>query len=122
MRKLIQIATSTAVVASAALLVVGVAGSALADPPRGVTPKETDVVGVGSDTTEFLGDQLAFDYNKSHTTGPHLYSWDATNPTTGAIGDNITTKSGCSAIPRPDGASAGITALIANAKTSDGKH
>jgi len=122
MRKLIQIATSTAVVASAALLVVGVAGSALADPPRGVTPKETDVVGVGSDTSEYLGDQLAYDYNKSHSTGPRLYSWDATNPATGAVGDNIKAKAGCAAIPRPDGATAGLTAFFANAKTSDHKH
>jgi hypothetical protein len=89
----------------------------MADPPTGVTPKETDVVGVGSDTIEFLFDQFSFDYNKTHT-GAHLYSWDATNPKTGAMGDNIVTKSGCSATPRPDGSSAGITALDANTKTS----
>ena len=122
MRKLIQIAASTAIVVSTTVLAMGAAGTALADPPAGTTPKETDVVGVGSDTTEFLADQLAFDYNKSHATGPRLFSWDATNPKTGAIGDSITTKSGCSASPRPDGASAGITALLTNAKTSDGKH
>jgi ABC-type phosphate transport system substrate-binding protein len=122
MRKLIQFAASTAVVVSTTVLAMGAAGSALADPPGGTTPKETDVVGVGSDTTEFVGDQLAFDYNKSHSTGPRLYSWDATNPKTGAIGDSIKTKAGCATIPRPDGASAGITAFLANAKTSDGKH
>src|SRR5215470_15129953 len=122
MRKLIQIAASTAVVVSTTVLAATAMGIALADPPGGVTPKETDVVGVGSDTTEYLADQLAFDYNKSHSTGPRLYSWDATKPKTGAIGDSIRTKSGCSAIPRPDGASAGITALLANTKTSDGKH
>jgi len=93
----------------------------LADPPSGVTPKETDVVSVGSDTSEYLVDQLAFDYNKSHTTGPRLYSWDAVNPKTGQT-DNIVTKSGCSAIPRPDGATAGLSAFITNAKTKDGKH
>jgi ABC-type phosphate transport system substrate-binding protein len=122
MRKLIQIAASTAVVVSTTVLAMGGIGTALADPPGGVTPKETDVVGVGSDTTEYLADQLAFDYNKSHSTGPKLYSWDATNPQTGAIGDSITTKAGCTAIPRPDGGSAGIMALEANAKTADGKH
>jgi len=122
MRKLIRMAASAAIATSAIALAMGAMGTALADPPGGVTPKETDVVGVGSDTTEFIGDQLAFDYNKSHATGPRLYSWDATNPKTGAIGDSIVTKSGCTGIPRPDGASAGITAFLANAKTSDNKH
>jgi len=51
-----------------------------------------------------------------------LYSWDAVNPTTGAIGDPIVTKSGCSSTPRPNGSSAGITALEANTQTGDGKH
>ncbi|MBV9856489.1 MAG: substrate-binding domain-containing protein [Streptosporangiaceae bacterium] len=88
------------------------------DPPKGVTPKATDVVGVGSDTIEFLLDQLSVDYNKSHAT-PHLYSWDATNPTTGAVGDKIVTKAGCAKIARPDGSSAGIAALDNN--TLDGK-
>jgi len=67
-------------------------------------------------------DQLSFDYNKSHSTGAKLYSWDAVNPTSGAVGDPIVTKSGCTSVPRPNGSSAGILALIANAKTSDGKH
>ena len=49
--------------------------------------------------------------------GTKLYSWDATNPSTGAVGDPVVTKSGCASIPRPDGSSA-ITALEAN--TADG--
>src|SRR5487761_298472 len=103
--------------AAAATLVALAAGPALADPPTGVTPKATDVVGVGSDTTEYIIDQLSHDYNGSHS-GTKLYSWDATNPTTGAVGDPIVTKAGCASIPRPDGSSAGITALEAN--TADG--
>jgi ABC-type phosphate transport system substrate-binding protein len=92
------------------------------DPPGTTVPREGDVVGVGADTDEFLLDQFSHDYNASHSTSAHLlYSWDATNPSTGAVGDSIKTKSGCSTIPRPDGSSAGITAFTANAKTGDGK-
>src|SRR6516225_6329834 len=91
---------------------------ALADPPSGVTPAPTDVVGVGSDTTEFVFDQLSADYNATHTTGK-LYSWDALNPSNGAQGDPIQLKSGSSNcnIPRPFGSSAGITALENTLKT-----
>ena len=103
--------------AAAATLVALAAGPALADPPTGVTPKATDVVGVGSDTTEFVVNQLSHDYNATHA-APKLYSWDATNPSTGAVGDPVVTKSGCVSISRPDGSSAGITALEAN--TADG--
>ena len=130
MRTLKKLLAGAAVVASATAMAIGPAmagtvggsGDPIGGNGKPVVPKETDVVGVGSDTIEFLLDQLSFDYNKSHSTGPRLYSWDATNPNTGAIGDNIVTKSGCSQIPRPDGSSAGILALDANAKTSDGKH
>ena len=91
------------------------------DPSTGTVPREGDVVGVGSDTDEFLLDQFSHDYNASHSGSAHLlYSWDALNPTTGGT-DNIVTKSGCAAIPRPDGSGAGITAFDANAKTKDGK-
>jgi phosphate transport system substrate-binding protein len=118
MRNLRRIVAGATIVIGAMAVAVS---PALADPPSGVIPKETDVVSVGSDTTEFVYDQLAFDYNKSHATGPRMYSWDALNPKTG-LTDNIVTKSGCSAIPRPDGATAGLTAFFTNAKTKDGKH
>lgn len=118
MRTLKKLLAVTAGAVSATAMAVG---PALADPPKGVTPKETDVVGVGSDTLEFLSDQLSFDFNKSQSTGSKLYSWDALNPKTG-LTDNIGTKSGCSAIPRPNGSSAGIATLIMNAKTGDHKH
>ena len=99
---------------TAAALTAMMAAPALADPPTGVTPKLTDVVGVGSDTTEFVFDQFSADYNATHTTGK-LYSFDALNPSNGAMGDPIQLKasvpsSTCN-IPRPDGSSAGITAL-----------
>ena len=118
MRNLIRLVAGATVLVSATALAMG---PALADPPSGVTPKETDVVSVGSDTSEYVYDQFSFDYNKTHSTGPRLYSWDALNPKTGQT-DNIVTKSGCTAIPRPNGATAGLTAFFTNAKTSDKKH
>jgi ABC-type phosphate transport system substrate-binding protein len=100
----------------AVLVLVAVsAGPALADPPSGVTPRSSDVVGVGSDTIQYLLDQFSYDYNKAHPGASSLlYSWDDTNPVTGKAGDMIETKAGCAAIARPDGSSAGISALAAN--------
>jgi len=118
MRTLMQIAVGATVAISATLLAMG---PAVADPPGTVKPRENDIVSVGSDTDEFLFDQLAVDYNKAHKTGPRVYSWDALNPKNG-LTDNIATKSGCSKIPRPNGASAGITAFDNNSKTADHKH
>jgi ABC-type phosphate transport system substrate-binding protein len=106
---------------AAALAVVALtAGPALADPPGKTVPKAGDVVGVGSDTTEFIFDQFSHDYNASHSTGAKLYSWDATNTKTGAINDPIVTKSGCKSIPRPFGSSQGISALTTENATTSG--
>jgi ABC-type phosphate transport system substrate-binding protein len=81
-------------------------------------PAATAAVSVGADTDEFLFDQLSGDYNATLKTGAtQQYSFDALNPVTGAEGDPIVTKAGCSSIARPDGSSAGITAFDANAKT-----
>ena len=95
------------------------AAPALADPNPGTVPKPANVVAVGSDTIQNVYDQFSHDYNASHTANK-LYSWDATNPKTGAVGDSIVTKSGCAAIPRPDGSSAGITALTTENATTSG--
>ena len=96
-------------------MTVACSGLALADPPRGVTPRAGDVVGVGSDTTGYLLDQLALDYDKAHLkSGPLLYSWDPVNPATGQAGGRIVTKAACPAMARPDGSAAGVSALIAN--------
>jgi len=122
MRMLKKLLATAVLAVSATALAVG---PALADPINGsgkpVKPKETDVVGVGSDTIQFLLDQFSFDYNKAHKTGTHLYSWDALNPKTGAS-EQISLKSGCAKILRPNGSSAGITTLAANQKTGDKKH
>jgi ABC-type phosphate transport system substrate-binding protein len=91
------------------------AAPALADPPSGTVPRPADAVGVGANTTEYLLDQLAGDYDAGHAkSSTLLYSWDATNPVTGAIGDEIETKADCPGISRPDGTGAGISALDAN--------
>jgi ABC-type phosphate transport system substrate-binding protein len=85
------------------------------------SPAENDAVGVGSDTIQNVLDQFAADFNPTvSATGTHLYSWDATNPLTGAIGDSIPEKTDCSSIPRPDGSSAGITQLITFTKSTSG--
>jgi ABC-type phosphate transport system substrate-binding protein len=122
MRMLKKLLATAVVTASATALAVG---PALADPINGsgqpVTPKETDIVGVGSDTIQFLLDQFSFDYNRTHKTGPRLYSWDALNPKTG-LTDTIRLKAGCAKVPRPNGSSAGITALATSPKTGDKKH
>lgn len=128
-RKLITVSAAAAVLAvmaatsafAAAPAHAGPVGTARHDPTGGTVPREGDVVGVGSDTDEFLLDQFSHDYNASHAGSAHLlYSWDALNPTTG-LTDNIVTKSGCAAIQRPDGSSAGISTFDLNAKTKDGK-
>jgi ABC-type phosphate transport system substrate-binding protein len=118
MRKLIRIVVGATALASGAALAIG---PAMADPINGsgkaVVPRATDIVSVGSDTSENVFDQFSVDYNKTISSAkPHLYSWDATNAKTGKTDDPIKTKAGCSAIPRPDGATTGIAALQGNTK------
>jgi ABC-type phosphate transport system substrate-binding protein len=111
MRTLMRLVAVAA--AAATVTAMAVVPAAMADPPSGVTPKPADIVGVGSDTTENVLDQFSVDFNKGlSASAPHLYSYNATNPVTGAIGDTIPLKSGCTGIARPDGSSAGITALV----------
>ncbi|MER7770121.1 substrate-binding domain-containing protein [Kitasatospora sp. NPDC096140] len=84
------------------------AGTAVADPAG--LPHSQDIVGVGSDTTQAVLNQIAADYNATlvNPSDPHLYSWDAIPAGT------ITTKSGATPITRPNGSGAGISALNAN--------
>ena len=95
-----------------------VAGPAMADPPS--RPRVNDVVGVGSDTSQFVLDQLSHDYNAQHAGASQLlYSWDAVPQ-----GSTITEKAGgtggdCT-VTRPTGSSAGISALEANATVTGG--
>jgi ABC-type phosphate transport system substrate-binding protein len=116
MRNLSRVHTLIVALITAAGLLAGTAGPALADPPSGTSPRATDAVSVGDDTTQYLLDQLSYDYDAAHLgSDPLLYSWDAFNPVTGAIGDEITTKADCPALTRPNGSAPGIGALDANA-------
>jgi ABC-type phosphate transport system substrate-binding protein len=117
-------------VSATAIALVGIgAGTALADPSSGTTPALTSIVGVGSDTvtplfsgspTENSAGSLVTDYNATSPSSD-LWSWDAVNPSTGATGDTIVTKGSSSSdttcsVARPNGSSAGITALNNGAK------
>ena len=86
-------------------------------------PPENSAVGLGAQTQQGLVDQFSGDYNAtiSSSTATRLYNWDAINPVTGAIGDSITIKQTCTAVPRPDGSSAGIVQLVKFTTTSDSK-
>jgi ABC-type phosphate transport system substrate-binding protein len=104
---------------AAAALTAGI-GSAMADPST--TPAENSIVAVGSDTIEFQSDQASIDYNATSPAPTNkFYSWDAVNPTTGAVGDTIDTKNSPACdIARPNGSGAGIAQLQAKKKTTDG--
>lgn len=117
MRMLSKLLAGAGAVAATVVLTAGTAGPALADPPS--TPAVGDVVGVGSDTTQFLLDQLSNDYNASHATGARLWSWDAVPQ-----GQTITEKAGgvssdCTQV-RPTGSSAGIAELEKNNTVTGG--
>jgi ABC-type phosphate transport system substrate-binding protein len=102
----------------AAATIAAGAGAAMADPS--VSPAVTSITAVGSDTTQFLGDQFSTDYNTTNPAAP-FYSWDAVNPTTGLPGDTVKTKNdaNCS-ITRPNGSGAGIVQLQKKIKTTNG--
>ncbi|HEV2343746.1 MAG TPA: hypothetical protein VGS97_06625 [Actinocrinis sp.] len=119
----------TLALAGAAILALSVSmGPAMADPPANTTVATTDVVTVGSDTTQYVHDQLSLDWN-GQTPAPanKYYSWDAVNPTTGLPGDKIQTKGTSTADPncnitRPNGSGAGIAQVEAKLKTHDGNY
>jgi ABC-type phosphate transport system substrate-binding protein len=75
----VRLSRSTALVAAAAALVM-VGGTALADPPAGVTPKTTDIVAVASPTLQSLCNQFSTDYNVTLGSGSlgYLYCFDGT--------------------------------------------
>src|SRR5438067_989410 len=107
--------TLAAMAGAVAALTVSVSSPAFGDPPSGVTPKSNDIVGVGSDTTQYFMDQTALNFdNQSTPPLRKLYSWDATGSSP------IVTKTGATPIARPDGSGAGISALVTNTiKTVD---
>jgi ABC-type phosphate transport system substrate-binding protein len=120
MRKLTKLFAGAISAAAAVALVAGTVTTASADPigknGKPIIPATFDVIGVGSNTTQFVLDQISLDYNKTVPTSkhsaanPYLYSWDAVGSA------KITTKGGCSPIVRPNGSGAGLKALTANTK------
>ncbi len=101
--------------AMAAALATLTTNTAQADPP--VLPAAQDIVGVGAAVDQGLFNQLSTDYNafltaNNNTALPHLYSWDATGYSP------ITPKAGAATIARPNGSSAGITALNSTTNTT----
>jgi hypothetical protein len=106
-----------AIAATAATLAVA---PALAEPINAaghpVTPAPYDIVGVGSESISYVSDQLSYNYNltvKKHgPSNPYIYDWDAVPPSNlNNTTQVITLKAGCTKEARPDGSSAGISAL-----------
>jgi len=122
MRKLSKLFVGAATMAASAVLVAGTVATASAapnDPPKGITPQSFDIIGVGSNTTQFVMDQISLDYNKTvkvhNANHPWFFSWDAVAPgTTSTKPTKITPKAGCPVIVRPNGSTAGLTALDQN--------
>lgn len=107
--------TKLLMVGGIAAAAVGLMASQASAEPTS-TPPATDLVAVGSDTTQAVSDQFQTDYNTSHT--PKYWSYDATGSAT------ITPKAGCSATTvRPNGSGAGISELAKNLRpTGDSTH
>jgi ABC-type phosphate transport system substrate-binding protein len=128
--KTLVAAGATGAVAAALL-----AAPALAEPinphtQKLVTPKPWDIVGVGSESISYVSDQLTYNYDcygtakkqsgkcttrKDSPANPYIYSWDAVPPSNlNDTQSQIKAKLGCKKNNRPDGSSAGITALEDN--------
>ncbi len=68
MRKLTRMMAGVASVAAAAALVAGTVTTASAapnDPPGALPRRPYDIVGVGSNTTEYVMDAISVGYNKT---------------------------------------------------------
>jgi ABC-type phosphate transport system substrate-binding protein len=113
------IAVSAVAVATTALAVA----PAMADPVNShyqkVTPKGWDIIAVGSETTSYVVNQLAHNYDaklKTNTPShPFVYSWDAVPPNNPLeTVSTITPKTGCKSNTRPNGSGAGILAVAGN--------
>lgn len=140
MRKLVQLVT---VVAGAATVAAMVMAPAMADPinlktGKTIEPRACDIVGGGSNTTEFVINQFSVNFNKavlktlksnqnqSSTCATQkksfFYSWDALQNAAATSSPVIKFKSGCASEQRPNGSSAGIADLTTNAGGNTGGH
>ena len=120
-----RLASAIAVVGLTSTLALAGAGVATADPVAGSpgTPPPGKTAAqiystVGADAFAELTNNLATKYN-AQTPAPAqtLASYDAINPDTGAAGENITTKPGCT-VARPNGANAGISTILLDQKST----
>ncbi|MGN6473421.1 MAG: substrate-binding domain-containing protein [Mycobacteriales bacterium] len=85
-----------AVVAAFGLALTAAAPAGAVDGGPSTTPKlGTDIIGVGSDTTQYLMDKLATDYDAATTSGARLINYDA------CVGDTQTGANGLGS--NPDG-------------------
>jgi hypothetical protein len=101
---------------AAAASIVTLSAQAFADPPSGVTPKHTDIVGTGADVTQYVVDQQASDYDAGlSATARHWYSWDS------AGSASIIEKNGCASRARPTATGSGLAELQANLRPSGDK-
>jgi hypothetical protein len=119
MRMLQKVIAGAAVAAAALTLGAGVA---IADPPTGVTPGASSVVGVGARTTEYLLDALALKYDTENPHKTPIYSFDACQGASCA--GSVVLKKGCKPISRVSisGTSNGIEALEANPPDGKTRH
>lgn len=112
MRTSLRLAAAAAGATAGALAVSMVlTGPAHADPK--FVPDANDIVGVGSNTTEFVMDALQSPFNGQRVGGTRrLASFDAEGSAT------IVLRAGSDPITRPNGSSAGIDELQANPDVS----
>jgi ABC-type phosphate transport system substrate-binding protein len=111
--------------AGAVAMTLGLVAQASAD----VQPRNTDAVGVGSDTVQYVVDFLAdgSGINPGYNTGNtsrRVFSFDATadangraayqNSSTNALASTIVLRAGSNPVARPNGSGAGIGAFLAD--------
>lgn len=116
-----------AVTATVAALAVGLAGPAFADQQ----PRNTDVVGVGSDTVQYVsnfvddGAPSGLAGFNALNTARRVWSFDATADASGrtayqngsstALATQIVLRAGSKPVNRPNGSGSGISALLTDA-------
>ncbi|HWA65637.1 MAG TPA: substrate-binding domain-containing protein [Mycobacteriales bacterium] len=85
-----------AAAAAFGLALTAAAPAGAVDGGPSTSPKlGTDIIGAGSDTTQYILDKLATDYDAAHTSGPQLVNYDA------CVGATGTTATGLGS--NPDG-------------------
>ncbi len=109
---------STAALVAASL---SIAAPALADPPAGYAPSPSDIIGVGSDTTEFALNYLAdgnagvAGYNASNPAN-NLVSWNALAPAGASTTINLPNNPTAT---RPNGSGNGKKTLYGGGEVTD---